>query len=220
MRLILLGPPGAGKGTQAQRLVERHAIPQLSTGDMLRAAVKAETQVGKRAKAVMEAGKLVSDEIVNDIVAERIDASDCVNGFILDGYPRTLAQADALEAILGAKDQHLDVVIEIKVDDDVLVDRIAGRYTCARCGTGYHDTNRVPKVIGVCDKCGSTEFKRRPDDNAETLRTRLQAYYKDTSPLIGYYYAKHKLRSVDGMADMDSVTAEIEAVLKRAGRKK
>jgi adenylate kinase len=220
MRLILLGPPGAGKGTQAQRLVERHAIPQLSTGDMLRAAVKAETQVGKRAKAVMEAGKLVSDEIVNDIVAERIDAPDCANGFILDGYPRTLAQADALEAILGAKGQHLDVVIEIKVDDDVLVDRIAGRYTCARCGTGYHDTNQVPKVKGVCDKCGSTEFKRRPDDNAETLRTRLQAYYKDTSPLIGYYYAKHKLRSVDGMADMDSVTAEIEAVLKSADRKK
>jgi adenylate kinase len=219
MRLILLGPPGAGKGTQAQRLVAKHAIPQLSTGDMLRAAVKAETEVGKRAKAVMESGRLVSDEIVNDIVSERIDAHDCANGFILDGYPRTLAQADALEAILSAKGQNLDVVIELKVDDDVLVDRIAGRYTCAKCGAGYHDTNHVPRVPGVCDKCGSTEFKRRPDDNAETLRTRLQAYYKDTSPLIGYYYAKRMLRSIDGMADMDSVTCDIEAILEETARK-
>jgi adenylate kinase len=219
MRLILLGPPGAGKGTQAQRLVAKHAIPQLSTGDMLRAAVKAETEVGMRAKAVMDAGKLVSDEIVNDIVSERIDTPDCANGFILDGYPRTLAQADALETILSAKGQNLDVVIELKVDDEVLVDRIAGRYTCAACGAGYHDTNHVPKAPGVCDKCGSTEFKRRPDDNAETLRTRLQAYYKDTSPLIGYYYAKRKLRSIDGMADMDSVTGEIEAVLAETARK-
>jgi adenylate kinase len=220
MRLILLGPPGAGKGTQAQRLVEKHGIPQLSTGDMLRAAVKAETAVGKRADAVMKAGKLVSDEIVNDIVSERIDAADCANGFILDGYPRTLAQADALDAMLKRKGLALDVVIELKVDDDVLVDRIAGRYTCAKCGTGYHDTNHKPKVPGVCDKCGSTEFKRRPDDNAETLRTRLQAYYKDTSPLIGYYYAKGKLKGVDGMADMDTVSAEIEAILEKSVRKK
>jgi adenylate kinase len=220
MRLILLGPPGAGKGTQAQRLVEKHGIPQLSTGDMLRAAVKAGTEIGKRAKAVMDAGRLVSDEIVNEIVSQRVDEPDAHDGFILDGYPRTLVQADAVEAILAKKGAPLDVVIELKVDDDVLVDRIAGRYTCAKCGTGYHDTNHPPKVAGVCDKCGSTEFKRRPDDNPETLRTRLQAYYKDTSPLIGYYYAKRLLKSVDGMADIDSVTGQIEAILRQVVREK
>ncbi len=218
MRLILLGPPGAGKGTQAQRLVEKHGIPQLSTGDMLRAAVKAGSEVGQRAKAVMDAGKLVSDEIVNDIVSERIDADDCAAGFILDGYPRTLAQADALEAMLERKGLALDAVIELKVDDEILVERISGRYTCANCGAGYHDTNRKPKVADVCDNCGSTEFKRRPDDNAETLRTRLQAYYKDTSPLIGYYYAKGKLSTVDGMADIDVVTQQIESVLGKFDR--
>lgn len=213
MRLILLGPPGAGKGTQAQRLVEKHGIVQLSTGDMLRAAVAAQTEIGKRAKAVMDAGQLVSDEIVNQIVSERVDSDDCQRGFILDGFPRTLAQADATEEMLAQKGMSLDAVIEIKVDDDVLVDRISGRYTCGNCGAGYHDTNMKPAVDGVCDKCGSTEFKRRPDDNAETLRTRLQAYYKETSPLIGYYYAKGMLSSVDGMADIDDVTAEIETVL-------
>ena len=213
MRLILLGPPGAGKGTQAQRIVEKHGIPQLSTGDMLRAAVTAETDVGKRAKAVMDAGKLVSDEIVNAIVSERIDADDCANGFILDGYPRTLVQADATEEMLAAKGLELSVVIELRVNDDVLVDRIAGRYTCAKCGAGYHDHNLKPKAEGVCDKCGSTEFKRRADDNPDTVRTRLQSYYKDTSPLIGYYYAKGKLKTVDGMADIDQVTADIEAIL-------
>lgn len=213
MRLILLGPPGAGKGTQAQRLVEKHGIPQLSTGDMLRAAVAAGSEVGRRAKAVMDAGKLVSDEIVNDIVSERIDQDDCRRGFILDGYPRTLAQADALDAMLASKKLGLDRVLEIRVDDDVLVDRIAGRYTCAKCGAGYHDTNLKPKVDGVCDKCGSTEFKRRPDDNAETLRTRLMAYYKETSPLIGYYHAKGLLSGVDGMREIDEVTAQIENVL-------
>ena len=213
MRLILLGPPGAGKGTQAQRIVEKHGIPQLSTGDMLRAAVTAETDVGKRAKAVMDAGKLVSDEIVNAIVSERIDADDCAKGFILDGYPRTLVQADATEEMLAAKGLELSVVIELRVNDDVLVDRIAGRYTCAKCGAGYHDHNLKPKAEGVCDKCGSTEFKRRADDNPDTVRTRLQSYYKDTSPLIGYYYAKGKLKTVDGMADIDQVTVDIEAIL-------
>ena len=213
MRLILLGPPGAGKGTQAQRIVEKHGIPQLSTGDMLRAAVTAETDVGKRAKAVMDAGKLVSDEIVNAIVSERIDADDCTKGFILDGYQRTLVQADATEEMLAAKGLELSVVIELRVNDDVLVDRIAGRYTCAKCGAGYHDHNLKPKAEGVCDKCGSTEFKRRADDNPDTVRTRLQSYYKDTSPLIGYYYAKGKLKTVDGMADIDQVTADIEAIL-------
>ena len=213
MRLRLLGPPGAGKGTQAQRIVEKHGIPQLSTGDMLRAAVTAETDVGKRAKAVMDAGKLVSDEIVNAIVSERIDADDCAKGFILDGYPRTLVQADATGEMLAAKGLELSVVIELRVNDDVLVDRIAGRYTCAKCGAGYHDHNLKPKAEGVCDKCGSTEFKRRADDNPDTVRTRLQSYYKDTSPLIGYYYAKGKLKTVDGMADIDQVTADIEAIL-------
>lgn len=213
MRLILLGPPGAGKGTQAQRIVEKYGIPQLSTGDMLRAAVAAGSDVGKRAKAVMDAGKLVSDEIVIDIVSDRIDQADCANGFILDGFPRTLVQADATEAMLGSKGIALDVVIELQVQDEVLVDRVSGRYTCAKCGAGYHDHNQKPKVEGVCDKCGSTAFKRRPDDNAETMKTRLQAYYKETSPLIGYYYAKKKLKSVDGMADIDKVTADIDAIL-------
>jgi adenylate kinase len=215
MRLILLGPPGAGKGTQAQRIVEKHGIPQLSTGDMLRAAVAAETEVGKRAKAVMDAGKLVSDEIVNAIVSERIDQPDCAKGFILDGFPRTLVQADATEAMLKAKGLDLSVVIEIKVDDAVLADRISGRYTCASCGAGYHDENLKPKVEGVCDRCGSTHFKRRADDNRETVVERLQVYYKETSPLIGYYYAKGKLQSVDGMADIEHVTADIEAILSK-----
>jgi len=215
MRLILLGPPGAGKGTQAQRIVEKHGIPQLSTGDMLRAAVTAGTEVGKRAKAVMDAGKLVSDEIVNAIVSERIDQPDCARGFILDGFPRTLVQADATEAMLKLKGIELSGVIEIKVDDAVLADRVSGRYTCANCGAGYHDTNLKPKVEGVCDRCGSTHFKRRADDNRETVVTRLQAYYKETSPLIGYYYAKGKLHSVDGMADIDHVTGEIETILEK-----
>ncbi|PSH66371.1 MULTISPECIES: adenylate kinase [Phyllobacterium] len=213
MRLILLGPPGAGKGTQSQRLVEKLGVPQLSTGDMLREAVKAGTDVGLRAKAVMDAGNLVSDEIVNAIVSDRIDQPDAVKGFILDGYPRTLVQADAVEQMLADKGLELDGVIELEVDDNVLVERISGRYSCAKCGTGYHDTNKKPHVAGVCDKCGSTEFKRRPDDNAETVRTRLEAYYKQTSPLIGYYYAKGKLKKVDGMADMEDVTASIEKIL-------
>jgi adenylate kinase len=213
MRLILLGPPGAGKGTQSQRLVDKLGIPQLSTGDMLREAVKAGTEVGLKAKAVMDAGNLVSDEIVNAIVSERIDQPDAAKGFILDGYPRTLVQADAVEEMLAEKGLELDCVIELEVDDNVLVERISGRYSCAKCGTGYHDTNKKPLVAGICDKCGSTEFKRRPDDNAETVRTRLEAYYKQTSPLIGYYYAKGKLRKVDGMADMEDVTALIEKIL-------
>ena len=213
MRLILLGPPGAGKGTQAQCLVERYGIPQCSTGDMLRAAVAGGTEVGLRAKAVMGAGKLVSDEIVNAIVSERLDQPDCQIGFILDGYPRTLVQADAVTHMLAGKDMNLTGVIEIRVDDEVLVDRIAGRYTCANCGAGYHDTNLRPEKDGVCDKCGSTEFNRRADDNAETFCTRLQAYYKETSPLLGYYYAKGLLTGVDGMADIDTVTAQIEELL-------
>jgi adenylate kinase len=213
MRLILLGPPGAGKGTQAQHIVEKHGIPQLSTGDMLRAAVTAGTEVGRRAKAVMDVGKLVSDEIVNAIVSERIDQHDAARGFILDGFPRTLVQADATEKMLRSKGMELSAVIEIKVDDAVLADRVSGRYTCANCGAGYHDANLRPKVEGVCDRCGSTHFKRRADDNRETVVTRLQAYYKETSPLIGYYYAKGKLHSVDGMVDINEVTGAINAIL-------
>ncbi|TCU23198.1 adenylate kinase [Rhizobium azibense] len=215
MRLILLGPPGAGKGTQAQRVVEKYGIPQLSTGDMLRAAVHAGTEVGNRADALMKAGKLVPDEVVNAIVSERIDQPDCANGFILDGFPRTLVQADATETMLRAKGLDLSVVIELKVNDDELIRRVAGRYSCAQCGSVYHDTDKAPEREGVCDKCGSTHFKRRPDDNPETMTARLQVYYKETSPLIGYYYAKGKLKSVDGMADIDHVTGEIETILSK-----
>jgi len=213
MRLILLGPPGAGKGTQAQRLVDEHKIPQLSTGDLLRAAIAAGTETGLRAKAIMDAGKLVSDDVVNALVSDRVDEPDCVNGYILDGYPRTLAQADAVEQMLADKGQALDAVIELRVDDDAMIDRIAGRYTCANCGTGYHDTLNKPEVDGVCDKCGSTEFKRRPDDNAEAMRTRLTVYYKETSPLIGYYHAKKLLRPIDGMGTIEAVAEEIDQVL-------
>ena len=212
MRLILLGPPGAGKGTQAHRLVDKYSIPQLSTGDMLRAAVAAGTETGKRAKDIMDAGGLVSDDIVNAIISDRIEQDDCANGFILDGYPRTLLQADATEALLSSKGMKLDAVVELAVDDSVLVERISGRYTCGNCGAGYHDVNLKPAKEGVCDKCGGTEFKRRPDDRAETVVDRLQTYYKETAPLIGYYYAKGLLRSVDGMADIDDVTKEIGAL--------
>ena len=213
MRLILLGPPGAGKGTQAQRLIETHKIPQLSTGDMLRAAVTAQSEVGLKAKAVMDSGNLVSDDIVNAIVSERIDQADCAEGFILDGYPRTLNQADAVEAMLERKGLKLDHVIEIKVDDDILVNRVSGRFSCASCGAVYHDEDKRPKVEGVCDVCGSTDFKRRPDDNAETMRTRLRSYYKDTSPLVGYYHCKGTLRAVDGMQPIDVLTESIERIV-------
>ena len=213
MRLILLGPPGAGKGTQAKFLVDAYNIPQLSTGDMLREAVAAGTEVGKQAKAIMEAGKLVSDDIINAIISERISQPDCARGFILDGFPRTLEQADALYQMLDDKGMKIDKVVSLEVDDDALVERIAGRYTCAECGEGYHDKFKQPAKEGVCDRCGSTEFKRRKDDNPETLKTRLFAYYKDTAPLIGYYHAYRMLSTVDGMADIGDVTKAIQAVL-------
>ncbi len=213
MRMILLGPPGAGKGTQAKMIVENHGLPQLSTGDMLREAVAAGTEVGKRAKAVMDAGKLVSDEIVVGIVSDRVDQDDCGKGFILDGFPRTLEQADSLAEMLDGKGISLDVVIELEVDDDALVERVAGRYTCGNCGEGYHDSFKQPEKEGVCDKCGSTEFKRRPDDNAETMRTRLRSYYKETAPLVGYYHAKGKLKRVDGMGDISEIAASVDKLL-------
>ena len=221
MRLILLGPPGAGKGTQAQRLVDALGLKQLSTGDMLRGAIAAGTPVGLRAKPIMEAGRLVPDEVMIDIISERLDQPDVANGFILDGFPRTLAQADALDALLGEKDLPLDGVILLQVDDDALVDRVSGRFTCARCGEVYHDTTKPPKAAGTCDRCGSTEFRRRPDDNAETMRTRLRAYYRETAPLVGYYHAKGRLRSVDGMAGIGEVARQVDAALaalKQAGR--
>jgi adenylate kinase len=199
MKLILLGPPGAGKGTQAKLIVDKYSIPQLSTGDMLREAVANGTEVGKQAKAVMDAGNLVSDDIVNAIVSERLDQGDCKNGFILDGFPRTL-----------------DRVVELKVDDEALVERVAGRYTCGNCGEGYHDTFKKPATEGTCDRCGGTEFKRRPDDNAEVMRTRLMAYYKETSPLLGYYFAKGDLKSVDGMGEIADIFNSVDDILKSA----
>lgn len=216
MNIILLGPPGAGKGTQARILMDREGMVQLSTGDMLRAAVAAGTEVGKRAKAVMDAGDLVSDEIVIGIVSDRLDEPDVKSGVIFDGFPRTAAQAKALDGLLDEKGMTLDAVISMEVDDDLLVDRVSGRYTCAKCGEGYHDTHKRPAAEGVCDKCGSTEFKRRPDDNAETVRQRLGAYHADTAPLIAYYEATGKLKTVDGMADIGEVTNQISQALKGA----
>lgn len=216
MKLILLGPPGAGKGTQAKFLVDAYGIPQLSTGDMLREAVAKKTDVGMKAKAVMDAGKLVSDDIMNAIISDRIGEADCKKGFILDGFPRTLDQADALYHMLDDKGMKIDRVVSLKVDDDALVERVSGRYTCGDCGEGYHDSFKKPKKDGVCDRCGSTEFKRRPDDNAETLKTRLFSYYKDTAPLLGYYHAYRNLSTVDGMGEISAITKQIRKVLDSA----
>ncbi len=213
MNIILLGPPGAGKGTQAQRLVERHGMKQLSTGDMLRAAVKAGTPVGLQAKAVMDAGALVSDEIVSALIGDELDAMPSAQGAIFDGYPRTAAQAQSLDAILDARGRKLDRVIELAVDEDALVERITGRYTCAKCGKGYHDRFEQPAVPGTCDKCGSHEFKRRPDDNEATVRTRMAEYRAKTAPILPIYDARGIVSRVDGMGDMDEVTAGLEAAL-------
>ena len=213
MNIILLGPPGAGKGTQSAGLVERHSMRQLSTGDMLRAAVKAQTPVGLQAKAVMDRGELVSDEIVSSLIDENLASMDAGQGAIFDGYPRTAAQADDLDRILGKHGRSLDHVIELDVNVDALVERITGRFSCANCGALYHDTANPPAKEGVCDVCGSTEFKRRPDDNEETVRTRMDEYRAKTAPILPGYEARGIVSRVDGMADIDAVAAAIDAIL-------
>jgi adenylate kinase len=213
VNIILLGPPGAGKGTQAQRLVDKHGMRQLSTGDMLRAAVRAGTPTGLEAKAVMERGELVSDTIVSALIGDELDAMGSGTGAIFDGYPRTEAQAISLDAILAERGRKLDHVIELEVNEDALVERITGRFTCASCGKGYHDSFEKPKVEGTCDRCGGHEFKRRPDDNAETVRTRMAEYRAKTAPILPIYEARGIVAKVDGMADMDEVTAAIESIV-------
>jgi adenylate kinase len=216
MNLVLLGPPGGGKGTQAKRLQDKYGLVQLSTGDMLRAAVASGSEVGKKAKAVMDAGQLVSDEIVIAIIDERLDQPDVAKGAIFDGFPRTVAQAEALDAMMVKKGKKLDFAIEIRVPDAYIVERITGRYTCAKCGAGYHDKFQLPKVAGTCDSCGGTEFARRPDDNVDTVTKRLEAYHAQTAPLLPYYDKKGALKLVDGTMDIADVTKALEGILDAA----
>ena len=211
--IILIGPPGAGKGTQAKRLQDRYNIVQLSTGDMLRAEVASGSELGQRAKGIMEKGGLVPDDLIISMIGGRIDQDDCDKGFILDGFPRTTAQAEALDAMFGDKGMTLDAVLELEVDDEAMVTRITGRFTCAKCGKGYHDTFERPKTDGVCDVCGGTEFTRRADDNAETVRSRLKAYHEQTAPIAAYYKEKGLLKGVDGMAAIDEVTKQLTDIL-------
>ena len=218
MNLILFGPPGAGKGTQADVLAKNHGFAKLSTGDMLRAAVASGSAVGLQAKDIMAKGQLVPDSIMIDLIRERIAQADCKNGFILDGFPRTLAQAQALDVMLKNEHTQIDCVIELQVDDAKLTQRITGRFSCAKCGAGYHDSFKPTLKAGVCDNCGSTEFSRRADDKAETVVARLEAYHRQTAPLLPYYEEKGVLEAVDGMADMDAVARQIDKIL--SGSKK
>ncbi len=213
MNIIVLGPPGAGKGTQAKHIEDSRGMIQLSTGDMLRAAVAAGGELGRQAKEIMEAGQLMPDDLMIRMISERIGQPDCAGGFILDGFPRTTAQAEALDAMLADKDLRLDKVVEIKLDEEALVERITGRFSCANCGAGYHDRFQRPKADGVCDTCGSTEFLRRKDDNEETVRARLDAYRAQTAPILPYYRDRGVLESVDGMTPIGEVTAQIQQVL-------
>ena len=214
MNIVLLGPPGAGKGTQAKRLEELRGLKQLSTGDMLRASVAAGTPLGLQAKQVMESGQLVRDDLMVAMIAERIAQADCAKGFVLDGFPRTVQQAEALDAMLAERGRgHIDRVIELAVDEPALIQRIAGRYACASCGEGYHDLFRQPKVRGVCDRCGGKEFLRRPDDKAEAVAVRLEAYRRQTAPILPYYQSRGLLRRVDGMGSPAAVAKEIDQIL-------
>ena len=217
MRLLIMGPPGAGKGTQAKGLAEAFSIPAISTGDIFRAIAKADqataTPLALQVKQIMDAGGYISDEITNQIVAERLGEPDAAKGFLLDGYPRTAAQAQSLETLLADKGMKLDHVIELAVDEEELVTRITGRFSCAKCGAGYHGTFKQPKAPGVCDECGSTEFKRRPDDNEQTVRTRMAEYRAKTAPILPYYEARGLVRRVDGMASVEDVAAQIDAIL-------
>ena len=215
MIMVLFGPPGCGKGTQAGIIAKDIEMPHLSTGDMLRDAVKSKTETGLKAASIMEEGKLVSDEIVINIIKDRICNSDCKNGFILDGFPRTLSQAKELDVMLNTENMKVDLVVDFSVNDEALISRIEGRFSCGDCGEGYNDHTKLPTKEGICDECGSSNFIRRKDDNRETVSKRLEAYYKDTLPILPYYKEKKVLHSIDGLADIDSVTTELMNLIKK-----